>query len=162
MKKIFLSIVLLLVASVASAAPPESFGWKGSHTVTGDLTVTGSVSVGTTITTESSETTVQEVQIENDASEKITAWARTIEMSDETDATEDVIVREYMRVGGTLGMYRSSKVYTAAPSGSEAPVYGCQVIADRATWDPASKGSGGAYLVWWDGDSWEVIDGQVD
>lgn len=122
----------------------------------------GEIIIGDAVSTEGLEVAIQEIKIENDASDEIVAYAKIIELSDETGGTEDVIIREYLLMGGTLGLYFSSKVYTSAPIGAEAPVYGCRVQADRSTWDPASIGSGGAYWVWFDGDSWEVINGQVD
>lgn len=46
---------------------------------------------------------------------------------------------------------------TAAPS---APTTGDIACADRTTWDPLSKGSGGSYLVRWNGSAWVAIDSQ--
>jgi len=158
MKKLILLLAVLLFAPCSAlAAPPSPWLTDGDS----GATIEGTVAIGTPLFTESVETTIQEYKIENSASEEMVSYSMTIEISDETDATEDVIVREYMLVGGTLGMVSSTKLYTAAPHGSEAPVYGCRVIAD-ITWDPASIGSGGAYWVWWDGDSWEVINGQAN
>jgi len=38
---------------------------------------------------------------------------------------------------------------------------GLQALADRAGWDPLSKGSGGAYWVWWSGAAWLAIGTQA-
>ena len=48
-------------------------------------------------------------------------------------------------------------VLTAVPSN---PYKGMIVIADRATWDPMSKGSGGPYPVWYNGSAWALLSGQ--
>ena len=48
-------------------------------------------------------------------------------------------------------------VLTAVPSN---PYQGMIVIADRATWDPMSKGSGGPYPVWYNGSAWALLSGQ--
>lgn len=117
--------------------------------------------LGSVNTTEGTEIVIFNHQVENDAGETITSYKKTIEFTDETDTTEDVVVREYALVGGSLGLLYSSKVYAAAPTGDEAPVYGCRVLADRATWDPASKTTGGAYWVWYQGASWVAIDSQA-
>jgi hypothetical protein len=37
---------------------------------------------------------------------------------------------------------------------------GMIVRADRATWDPLSKGSGTSYLCWWNGTAWAMLDTQ--
>lgn len=54
--------------------------------------------------------------------------------------------------GGTVWKPR-----TAAPA---APVTGMLSIADRATWDPLAKGSGGPYFVWYNGSAWASLSGQ--
>lgn len=43
---------------------------------------------------------------------------------------------------------------TLAPS---TPVEGMIAVADRVTWDPASKGSGGSYPVYYDGSTWTAL-----
>jgi len=43
---------------------------------------------------------------------------------------------------------------TAAPS---SPVEGMIAVADRTTWDPASKGSGGSYPVYYNGSTWTAL-----
>jgi len=48
-------------------------------------------------------------------------------------------------------------VLTAAPAN---PYQGLMVIADRATWDPKSKGSGGPYPVWYNGSAWKLLSEQ--
>lgn len=37
---------------------------------------------------------------------------------------------------------------------------GMIVRADRTTWDPLGKGSGGSYLVWYNGAAWRAPDQQ--
>ena len=46
---------------------------------------------------------------------------------------------------------------SAAPS---SPVAGMIVRANRVNWDPLSKGSGGSYLVWYDGSAWVSLTSQ--
>jgi hypothetical protein len=48
-------------------------------------------------------------------------------------------------------------VLSAAPAN---PYLGLTVIADRATWDPKSKGGGGPYLVWYNGSAWKLPNEQ--
>ena len=45
-------------------------------------------------------------------------------------------------------------ILTAQPS---TPTVGDIVMADRATWDPLNKGSGGPYLCWYDGSNWQPM-----
>jgi hypothetical protein len=49
------------------------------------------------------------------------------------------------------------QVLTAVPTN---PYAGMIVIADRATWDPKSKGSGGPYPVWYNGSVWKLLNEQ--
>lgn len=46
---------------------------------------------------------------------------------------------------------------TAAPSYKWT---GMIVRADRTNWDPLTKGSGGSYLVWYNGSAWRALDQQ--
>ena len=48
-------------------------------------------------------------------------------------------------------------VVTAAPAN---PYLGMMIIADRATWDPKGKGSGGPYPVWYNGSAWKLLNEQ--
>jgi hypothetical protein len=48
-------------------------------------------------------------------------------------------------------------VLTAAPA---SPAQGDLALADRATWDPLSKGFGGPYLVWYNGAAWVAPQNQ--
>jgi len=48
----------------------------------------------------------------------------------------------------------SLPVLTSAPAG---PTNGSFAVADRVTWDPAGKGSGGSYPVYYDGTSWNAL-----
>jgi hypothetical protein len=52
------------------------------------------------------------------------------------------------------GNVLSLSVSTAAPSN---PSVGMFAVADRTTWDPASKGSGNAYPVFYDGSTWKAL-----
>jgi len=45
-------------------------------------------------------------------------------------------------------------VSTGAPV---SPVVGMFAVADRVTWDPASKGSGSAYPVFYNGSTWNAL-----
>lgn len=45
----------------------------------------------------------------------------------------------------------------AEPTGK---TQGMICLANRANWDPLSKGSGGAYLVWYNGSAWKALDEQ--
>ena len=140
--------------------PPSPFKIQDGIIVPRNSSIT-QLQLGSANTTEGTEIIIFDHKVENDALETITSYKKTIEFTDETDSTEDIIVREYALVGGTLGLLYSSKLYTAEPTSGEAPVYGCRVLADRANWDPASKGSGGAYWVWYDGSGWVAIDAQA-
>jgi hypothetical protein len=59
-------------------------------------------------------------------------------------------------IGGDafIGKILSLTVSTAAPAG---PTVGMFAVADRVTWDPASKGSGNAYPVFYDGAVWNAL-----
>lgn len=45
-------------------------------------------------------------------------------------------------------------VLSAAPS---SPANGTLAVADRTNWDPASKGSGGSYIVYYNGSTWNAL-----
>lgn len=47
---------------------------------------------------------------------------------------------------------------TAVP---EYPREGLICLADRTTWDPCSKGAGGAYFCWYDGAAWKMLNEQA-
>ena len=59
-------------------------------------------------------------------------------------------------IGGdvVIGKVLSLTVSTTAPA---TPLVGMFAIADRITWDPASKGSGNAYPVFYDGAAWNAL-----
>jgi hypothetical protein len=59
-------------------------------------------------------------------------------------------------VGGNvfLGNVLSLTVSTAAPS---SPSAGMFAVANQVNWDPASKGSGGAYPVFYNGSTWNAL-----
>lgn len=58
--------------------------------------------IGSALATEGEEVTVFEVYIENDAGETIVGYRKTVTLTDETDGTEDVVVKEYALTNGTL------------------------------------------------------------
>ena len=165
MKKLIFLILLLwsgiCLARGIPASPPVGSDPEFDSVTTGSL-VTDSITTGTPSSTEGLEVTIKEVQIENDVGETLTAWKYTVEMSDETDGTEDAIYREYVLVGGTLGMWRSTSVYTSEPVGSEAPVLGAVVWCDGATWDCSDAADGIMQQCWYDGDSWEKLGDPAD
>lgn len=49
------------------------------------------------------------------------------------------------------------EVRSSAPG---APTTGDVVVADRTNWDPAAIGSGGPYVVWYNGTAWVRINEQ--
>jgi hypothetical protein len=53
-----------------------------------------------------------------------------------------------------LGKVLSLTVSTAAPSPASVGMF---AVADRVTWDPASKGSGNAYPVFYNGSTWNAL-----
>jgi hypothetical protein len=59
-------------------------------------------------------------------------------------------------VGGDvfMGKVLSLTVSIVAPA---SPAIGMFAVADRVTWDPASKGSGNAYPVFYDGSAWNAL-----
>ena len=110
----------------------------------------GSIVIGTPLDETGTEIPIFERKIKNDADEEMVAYTKTMEMSDNANGSEDVIIREYIMVGGILGMIFSTKLYSAAPSGSEAPVAGCRVRSDGT----GSGVWGVAQWVDYDGSAW--------
>ena len=53
-----------------------------------------------------------------------------------------------------IGNILSLTVSTAAPA---SPAVGMFAVADRVTWDPAAKGSGNAYPVFYNGATWNAL-----
>lgn len=53
-----------------------------------------------------------------------------------------------------VGNILSLSVSTSAPA---SPTVGMFAVADRVTWDPASKGSGNAYPVFYNGSTWNAL-----
>jgi len=53
-------------------------------------------------------------------------------------------------IGKVLSLTKSNSAPTS-------PTEGMFAIADRVTWDPASKGSGGSYPVYYDGTTWNAL-----
>jgi hypothetical protein len=54
----------------------------------------------------------------------------------------------------TMGRVLILTTSSVAPA---SPVVGMFAVADRVTWDPASKGSGNAYPVFYDGSAWNAL-----
>ena len=50
--------------------------------------------------------------------------------------------------------------YNPLSSAPSNPTIGMQVLANRQNWDPLSKGSGGPYFVWYDGNNWVSLTSQ--
>jgi hypothetical protein len=75
------------------------------------------------------------------------------------DAFNEVYPRSALhqaaRVEYAFGL--GSSVLSAVPA---APWEGQMVLADRVTWDPLAKGSGGSYYVWYNGTTWAALDSQ--
>lgn len=155
MKKWIVLVLFLLLTPVTFAGPPAAPPNGGDRTF-------DSVTTGTPNTTEGSEVTIREVMVENDAAEDIVAWKQTMELLDETDGTEDVIYREYLLVGGTLGLFRSTKIYAAEPTGSEAPVKNAIVWCNGTNWDCSDGADGIEQQCWYDGNSWEKLGDPAD
>jgi hypothetical protein len=138
---------------VSDATTPEAS--KVTFDANGNLGVGGAISVGTPNSTEGTEVTDQAFAVEDDGGNVIVHRALTAKLTDETEGTVDVVHNEWRIYGGIVGLYRSDQIFAATPVGTyQDPIYGCIVTADRANWDPLLVGSGGAYRVKWDGDSW--------
>ena len=65
---------------------------------------------------------------------------------------DDVVVKDPLTIGAII--------FTAKTAAPGTPTQGQMCLADRATWDPLSKGSGGPYFVWYNGSAWVAIDSQ--
>lgn len=113
----------------------------------------------TFVTTEGTEYTFDGVGVENDEGEEAVGYVETVELDDETNATEDVIVRKYMMVGGTLGLVYANTAYAAAPSSF---VAGCQVIADNDNWDPCDVAGTDDYWTFYDGSAWRLMAAEFE
>ncbi|SDX90601.1 hypothetical protein SAMN05444336_112127 [Albimonas donghaensis] len=72
---------------------------------------------------------------------------RIMEVGDGTDL--DRVTLQNLRL--------SIEKLTAAPAN---PGQGDVALADRLTWDPKAIGSGGPYLVWWNGSAWKLLSEQ--
>lgn len=100
--------------------------------------------------------------IKNAAGEVIVGGQKKIYFADETNGTEDTFWLNTIRYAGAELVIQYIGPPLAAEPALWTPAPGCTAFADRANWDPGSLGSGGAYAVWYDGDSWEVINAQAD
>jgi hypothetical protein len=71
-------------------------------------------------------------------------------------ATGSLVVDGGAGIGGDtfIGKVLSLTVSTAAPA---SPSVGMFAVADRVTWDPAAKGSGNAYPVFYNGATWNAL-----
>jgi hypothetical protein len=79
-----------------------------------------------------------------------TATISSLVITNTATITKDVIVSGSIGMGKVLTLTTSS----AAPA---SPVVGMFAVADRVTWDPASKGSGNAYPVFYNGSAWNAL-----
>jgi hypothetical protein len=170
--RLLLIFVMVLYGS-AFAAPPSPFipcsdgdGLCVDTSADGSpdfrISSTGAISMGSPSSV-GVEVTIKSHSAVNSEGTIIVDYLLTVELETETAGSEVSVFREYLLGSDhALKMISSTKAYSAEPTGSEAPGYGCVVTADRANWDPLSKSSGGAYLVRWDGDSWVAIDAQDD
>jgi len=131
---------------------------------TGNVLISGTAVLGPSITDTATERVVLEQTLTDSLGLNVVAYAITVQASSVTNPSASAIVREYRTVAGTPGLWRSNKIYAAAPTGSESPIQGCTVFADRVTWDPLGKGSGGAYQVMYLGETsgWGALTGQFD
>ena len=79
---------------------------------------------------------------------------RTTGGTDNTDT--GVVIDSYVGIQGRLFLETivSLPPLSAAPG---SPSAGMFAVANRVTWDPASKGSGNAYPVFYDGSSWVAL-----
>ena len=77
-------------------------------------------------------------------------------ISSTSTMTGALVVNGGVGIGGTvnIGSILSLAVMSSAPTG---PAIGTFAVADRVTWDPASKGSGNAYPVFYDGSAWNAL-----
>ena len=68
-------------------------------------------------------------------------------------ATQALFQADLNNLSGNNTIFKLA-VSTAAPS---SPTVGMFAVADRVTWDPASKGSGNAYAVFYNGSTWNAL-----
>lgn len=68
-------------------------------------------------------------------------------------ATQALFQSDLNNVTGNNKIFKLA-VSTSAPTN---PVVGTFAVADRVTWDPASKGSGNAYPVFYNGSTWNAL-----
>ena len=68
-------------------------------------------------------------------------------------ATQALFQSDLNNLSGNNTIFKLA-VSTAAPA---SPSVGMFAVADRATWDPASKGSGSAYPVFYNGSTWNAL-----
>ena len=69
-----------------------------------------------------------------------------------TISGDNVVVADPLTIGAI--------VFTAKSAAPANPSSGMVCLADRVNWDPLSKGSGGPYIVWFNGTNWVAIDSQ--
>jgi hypothetical protein len=68
-------------------------------------------------------------------------------------ATQALFQSDLNNVTGNNKIFKLT-VSTSAPTN---PVVGTFAVADRVTWDPATKGSGSAYPVFYNGTTWNAL-----
>jgi uncharacterized cupin superfamily protein len=124
----------------------KSSGFIQNYLVVGNILESGapaSIKPGVTIFNDSTQT----------AGTYITAYNPIDSTGTMTGA---LVVNGGVGVGGTLniGNILSLQISSAAPA---SPTVGMFAVADRVTWDPASKGSGNAYPVFYDGSAWNAL-----
>jgi hypothetical protein len=107
------------------------------------------------------ETAIEARSFLNSASETVVGFLCSYLVVDNTDGSEDTAILFYRYESGKQCVAKYfGPALSAAPEWS--PCVGCIAVADRANYDPALKGSGGAYVIWYDSDSWEAIDDQAN
>ena len=95
-----------------------------------------------------------------DGTDNIKLYGGTTTIGTGTNAssttTGALVVAGGAGIGGDtfIGKILSLTVSTAAPA---TPAVGMFAVADRVNWDPASKGSGNAYPVFYDGSAWHAL-----
>lgn len=87
-------------------------------------------------------------------------WNGNILMTNTDQSTSTttgaLVVNGGVGIGGNafIGNILSLNVSTSAPA---SPTVGMFAVADRVNWDPASKGTGNAYPVFYDGSAWNAL-----
>jgi hypothetical protein len=125
----------LIVGSTTSEGGQIVLGWAGVNNITGQSNSTWNVDV--------------------DSSNNLRIFSQNPSGSTTSILTASTSTAK-VTLGGSVDMGKvlTLTVSTVAPA---SPTVGMFAVADRATWDPASKGSGNAYPVFYDGSAWNAL-----